>query len=312
VALRLYLPEHWAGDLARCAEVGVPFDECCYRPKWQLALEELDRVQAAGVQFGLALADAAYGMCREFRQGLTTRGLRWAVGVPATQQVYPADVGLVPPVPPEQRGRGRPRRRAIPATPSVAAAAMIDHLGPHPFRRVRWRLGTKGPLVEEFAAVRVRVADGATFGRGQRLPGDAAWLVCERRTTGERKYYLTNHPARASLRTLARAIKARWVCEQAHQQLKEELGLDHFEGRSWTGLHHHALLTMIAFAFLQHDRLTHLESRPQITPRRRGKNPGGARAAARAQPPGHPPPDARGAAAGPALSPLRHAYPAAA
>lgn len=89
----------------------------------------------------------------------------------------------------------------------------------------------------------------------QHLPGEEVWLVGEHRSTGERKYYLSNLPADTPLKKLAGAIKARWVCEQAHQQLKEELGLDHFEGRSWQGLHRHALMTMIAFAFLQARRL---------------------------------------------------------
>ena len=89
------------------------------------------------------------------------------------------------------------------------------------------------------------------------MPGDEeVWLIGERRATGERKYYAANLPADTPLMALATAIKARWVCEQAHQQLKEELGLDHFEGRSWTGLHRHALMTMIAYAFLQSRRLT--------------------------------------------------------
>src|SRR3546814_2629612 len=83
------------------------------------------------------------------------------------------------------------------------------------------------------------------------MPGDEVWIIGERRSTGERKYYISNMPAEASLKTLAAAVKARWICEQAHQQLKEELGLDHFEGRSWTGLHRHTLMTMIAYAFLQ-------------------------------------------------------------
>jgi len=87
------------------------------------------------------------------------------------------------------------------------------------------------------------------------MPGEEAWLIGEWRSSGERKYYLSNLAAKASLKTLAPAIKARWVCEQAHQQMKEELGLDHFEGRSWRGLHRHALMTMIAYAFLQHQRL---------------------------------------------------------
>ncbi len=91
--------------------------------------------------------------------------------------------------------------------------------------------------------------------RMQCMPGDEVWLVGERRSTGEQKYYVSNLPADATITTLAATIKARWVCEQAHQQLKEELGLDHFEGRSWTGLHRHALMTMIAYAFLQSRRL---------------------------------------------------------
>ena len=89
----------------------------------------------------------------------------------------------------------------------------------------------------------------------QHLPGEDVWVIGEHRSTGERKYYLSNLPADIPLKQLAGAIKARWVCEQAHQQLKEELGLDHFEGRSWTGLHRHALMTMIAYAFLQFRRL---------------------------------------------------------
>ncbi|GBR51741.1 hypothetical protein CSR02_04615 [Acetobacter pomorum] len=102
------------------------------------------------------------------------------------------------------------------------------------------------------------------------MPGNEAWLIGEHRSTGERKYYLSNLPADTSLRLLASAIKARWVCEQAHQQLKEELGLDHFEGRSWTGLHWHALMSMMAYAFLLSRRLTAVgrkkkSHRPTIT-----------------------------------------------
>ena len=114
-------------------------------------------------------------------------------------------------------------------------------------------------LRARFAAVRVRIADGPPQrirDKGQQhLPGDEAWLIGEHRMSGEKKYYLANLPANTDLRTLAATIKARWICEQAHQQMKEELGLDHFEGRSWQGLHRHALMTMIAYAFLQHRRL---------------------------------------------------------
>ena len=129
------------------------------------------------------------------------------------------------------------------------------------WKTVSWRSGTKGRLKARFAALRVRTADGPPqriWDKGQQhLPGDEAWLIGEQRASGDKKYYLANLPAATDLRTLAATIKARWICEQAHQQLKEELGLDHFEGRSWQGLHRHALMTMIAYAFLQHRRLAH-------------------------------------------------------
>jgi SRSO17 transposase len=198
------------------------------------------------------VADAGYGLSAPFRQGLGARGLQWAVGIPKQQKVYPNHVRLVFPI----AGRGRPRKRHIPDQLSAPAE---DVLATAKWRRVSWRKGTKGPLAASFAAVRVRIADGPPqriHDKGmQHMPGEEAWLVGERRASGERKYYLSNLPADADLKTLAAAIKARWVCEQAHQQLKEELGLDHFEGRSWHGLHRHALMTMIAYAYLQTRRL---------------------------------------------------------
>ena len=123
------------------------------------------------------------------------------------------------------------------------------------WRPIAWRRGTKAPLAAEFAALRVRVADGEAVRGGIHLPGEEVWLVGERRASGEVKCHLSNLPAGTSVERLVGLIKARWVCEQAHQQMKEELGLDHFEGRSWHGLHHHALMVMIALAFLQHLRL---------------------------------------------------------
>jgi SRSO17 transposase len=128
--------------------------------------------------------------------------------------------------------------------------------------------------------MRVQVADGPVAAGGQHLPGEEVWLIGEHRATGERKYYLSNLPAETSLETLAALIKARWACEQMHQQMKDELGLDHFEGRSWRGLHHHALLCQLAFAFLQHLRLGGKKRR----------QPSRARAAAPAKPARHSPP----------------------
>ncbi len=188
----------------------------------------------------------------EFRGGLAERRLPWAVGVLPTQKVYPADVTLAPP---ERKATGRPPKHPVPSAASVGTAELFAALPRAAFRTISWRRGTKGPLRGSFAALRVRVADGALVARARHLPGEEAWLVCERRTGGKGKYYLANPPADVPLGRLAALIKARWACEQAHQQLKEELGLDHFEGRSWRGLHHHALLCQLACAFLQHLRL---------------------------------------------------------
>ena len=139
--------------------------------------------------------------------------------------------------------------------PSEEPYPVEDVLAGAKWRRLSWRQGTKGALAARFAALRVRVGDGPVTRPWRHLPGVEVWLVGEWRGNGERKYYLSNLPPLTSLRALAAVIKARWVCEQAHQRLKQELGLGPFEGRSWTGLHRHALMTCIAFAYLQHRRL---------------------------------------------------------
>jgi SRSO17 transposase len=244
VGLRLFLPDEWGADPERCARAGVPEAMQTAQSKGEIALAELDRLRESGVRFGTVLADAGYGTSAAFRHGLDARGLQWAVGIAKNQKVYDAHVQLVPPV-----GRARkfvPDQEPRPVEQVLAALS---------WRRVTWRQGTKGALRARFAAVRVRVGDGPVWGNNQHLPGEEVWLVGEWRSSGERKDYLSNLPPRTSLRALVGAIKARWVCEQAHQQLKEELGLGHFEGRSWTGLHRHALMTCIAYAFLQHLRL---------------------------------------------------------
>ena len=297
VGLRLFLPESWSSDPVRLSGAGVPEDQRIYRTKPDIALAQIDRVRATGLRFGCVLADAGYGLSAPFRKALSERGLRWTVGIPFKQKVYPVDVAMIFPV----AGRGRPRKRHVPDAASMSAQAMLEAA---PWRKLSWRRGTKGRLQARFAARRVRVADGppqriGTMG-AQHLPGEEVWLIGELRSTGERKYYLSNLPAGTSLTRLAGAIKARWICEQAHQQLKEELGLDHFEGRSWTGLNRHALMTMIAYAFLQSRRLK------QAT--REKKNPGPATAAEPSSDPRGPPRHIRTAApnAMPALSPMAH------
>jgi SRSO17 transposase len=272
LALRLFLPEEWRRDAERWRAAGVPPERAAaHRTKPELALDEVDRLTAAGVTFGHVAADAAYGNSAAFRHGLSERRLTWAVGIAPPTQVYTADVALTPPRKPR---RGPPSPRPVPVPPHVAASTMLATAR---WRTVRWRAGTKGMLEGRFAMARVRVADGPADGDDDHLPGQPAWLVGEERRDGERRYYLTNHPAGTPRRTVIRAIKARWACEQAHQQLKEELGLDHFEGRSWAGLHHHALLTMICLAFLQYLRLS---SAPPAPPGRGKKTGARARPAA--------------------------------
>lgn len=252
VGLRLFLPKDWVVDPARMAKAGVPKGRQRALTKPEIAIEEIDRVIASGARFGCVLADSGYGSSGAFRQALSQRGLSWAVGLSRRQNVYRADTAEIFPV----AKTGRRRKYPIPDQPPICAQ---DMLASEPWRKVSWRRGTKGRLTCRFAACRVRIADGHRHrmhgNRVQAMPGEEVWLVGEKRSTGEEKYYVSNLPPETSLKVLAATIKARWICEQAHQQLKEELGLDHFEGRSWKGLHRHALMTMIAYAFLQSRRL---------------------------------------------------------
>ena len=252
IALRLFLPTEWTNDPDRCAAAGVPPQRQEPRTKGMIALGEIDRVLAAGVAPGVVVADAGYGKSAPFRHALTERGLLWAVGVPKNQKVYPPQVSVEWP---EAKPVGRPRKHPVATIERSTVEEYLAAQAKRCWRSVTWRRGTKGPLRAEFAAVRVKVADGPEDSQGRHLPGEEAWLVGERRADGTTKYYLSNLPADTRLVELARVIKAKWACEQAHEQLNQEVGLSHFEGRSWLGLHHHALLSMLAFCFLQLSRL---------------------------------------------------------
>ncbi|GCE90338.1 putative transposase [Komagataeibacter diospyri] len=226
LSFRLFLPDSWTENPARLKRAGVPLEHQGSRTKPEMAIEEIDRLCAAGVRFGCVLADAGYGLSAPFRQALSARNLCWAVGIPRHQKVCSTNVELVF----SARKRGPSRMHPVPDQQSVPAHKILETAT---WRRVRWRRGTKGGLAARFAAMRIRVADGPAQRIGgrtaQHMPGEEAWLIGEHRSTGERKYYLSNLSAGTSLRLLAAAIKARWVCEQAHKQLREELGLDHFE-----------------------------------------------------------------------------------
>lgn len=164
IGLRLFLPQSWADDPARRERAKVPAN-VKYQPKWRIALAEIDRVRAAGVRFGGVLADAGYGMGAEFRHGLTNRGLAWAVGVLSTQNVYPTDVRVAVPA---AAARGRRPVRPVASESPCSAASFIDQHAM--FRRITWRVGTKGPLAGDFAIVRVRPADGAQVKDGVTSP----------------------------------------------------------------------------------------------------------------------------------------------
>src|SRR4029077_16674776 len=186
VALRLFLPDSWTSDVSRLKHARVPIEHRTPRSKPEIALAEIDRAMAANVRFGCVLADAGYGLSAPFRQGLTERGLAWAVGIPRHLKVYPVGVKLIWPV----ATRGRPRKRHIPDILSMPAE---DILADAKWQTLSWRNGTKGKLEARFAAVRVRTADGPPQrikNKGQQhLPGDEAWLIGEHRMSGEKKYY---------------------------------------------------------------------------------------------------------------------------
>jgi SRSO17 transposase len=243
----LYLPQEWGGDRDRLDAAGVPRD-LGYRPKWQIALALLGRAKANGVR-GVVLADSAYGDNTEFRQALDDGGWPYCVGVSSTLKVVAADhdFGPVPPY----RGKGRPpsrpeKVRAGAESPSVKGWAQARA---GDFRRVTWREGTKGKLSSRFAAWRVRPAHRLSAGQE---PLAACWLVVEW-PEGEAeptKYFFSNLPPATSLRRLVRMAKGRWWVEHSYKELKDELGLDHFEGRGWRGWHHHVTLVLLAYAFL--------------------------------------------------------------
>ena len=249
IGLRLFLPESWDADKVRRKKCRIP-EEIWHQPKWKIALEEIDRVQSQGARFGDVLAEAGYGVCGDFRKGLSARGFLWTVGITPQMQVYPDEVEVLGV---ESNQHGRPRKHPSLSHKALSAREIIHTRGG--FRPITWRTGTKGPLRGQFSMLRVRIADGPEMAKGRCQPGTPAWLICEKRSDGELRYYFSNYPPETSRTALARTVKARWACEQPHQQMKQELGLNHYEGRSWLGLHHHCLLTMMAFCFLQTLRL---------------------------------------------------------
>ncbi len=256
LALRLYLPEGWTGDPERLDAARVPAGERAFKAKWQLALELLDEVRTEGLSHAVVLADAGYGAVTEFREGLEQRLERYIVGLLGEEVVLTEPPWWVPHVP---RGkRGRPSTRAYLAEDAPLPVAIHTVAESLERTTVCWREGSRGKLEAEFAWLRVWPAHRWQGGvPANALPDaqeSARWLLVEWRKDGTIKYALSNLPPDTTLEQAVGWWKERWQVERGYEQLKGELGLDHFEGRSWPGFHHHVAMTFLAYGFLALER----------------------------------------------------------
>lgn len=254
----LYLPEAWTSDAARRASARIPA-AVTFQEKWRLALTLLRRTRAAGVTLTAVVADAAYGDNSTLRRTLHRLQLPYALGISPTLTVFRGTPTLrVDPTQPPPRNR----RDGWPDRDPVGVRAISDALPPRTWRRVTWRNGTNPAWEADFAALRVTPA---TDWRQRRVAPEV-WLLCERGLgpTGRRRHYLIALPPTASLAQLVRLAHQRWAIEQHYQDLKSELGLDHFEGRSYPGWQHHMAISAVAYAFIQTERMRPREG-PRLT-----------------------------------------------
>jgi SRSO17 transposase len=251
VAWRLYLPEEWAEDEKRREKTGVP-KEISFQTKPQIALEQIRQAVEAGVPVAPVLADAAYGDDTKFREGVSELKLPYTVGVRGPTTVWPP--GKAPlPAKPGKRGRPAKYLRRDEKHQPVSVKQLAESLLPREWKTVTWREGEKKKLRSRFAAVRVRPAH-RDFERSE--PHAEQWLLIEW-PKGEReptKYWFSTEAADISRRELVKLAKHRWIIERDYQELKQELGLGHYEGRGWRGFHHHATLCIAAYGFLVAER----------------------------------------------------------
>jgi SRSO17 transposase len=220
LAFDLYLPTSWTDDPVRCAAAGIP-PTVPFREKWRIALAQIRSILRAGFTITGVVVDADYGANAAFRAGVERLGLAYGVAI-----------------------RGEAVFTVSSIAGPVSAIALADAASDNRWDTVTWGTGTAGPLTAQFCAFRVR----PTAGRGER------WLLCERSATDARKYYLLHLAATATLADLVALARSRWPIEQQYRELKDDLGLDHFEGRTYSGWHHHVVLTAVAFTFLQLER----------------------------------------------------------
>lgn len=248
LSMRLHLPDDWTNKLERLQAARVPEEHCVYKTKHEIALELLDQALAEGHQARFVTADAGYGGSESFRAALDERGLTYAVGVRGESVAFvKAPTWLLPGDPSLPNNQKNPR-----LAPHNPRPEPLEKIATRlRFRWITWREGTKSKLRGEFARCRVWPAKDWQDGKCCRTP--PVWLVVERRGK-ELRFHFSNLPADASFVALTRLLKSRWPVEQGYQQLKEELGIDHFEGRSWVGFHHHVCMAILAYGFLELER----------------------------------------------------------
>ena len=263
VAYRLYLPQEWTNDRDRLRKAGVP-EDIDFKTKHEIALEQLRWACKAGLLRGVGLLDAGYGNNSELRAAITTLELTYIAGILSNTTVWAPGTGPLPAR--KWSGRGRPtkllRRDARHQPVSVKELAL--GLSKRAWRTIAWREGTAEQLSSRFARVRVRAAR-RDFKRSESRPEE--WLLIEW-PKGEQeptKYWLSTLPQDIAFHRLVYCTKLRWRIERDYQELKQEVGLGHFEGRGWRGFHHHATLCIAAYGFLISERETIPPSRPRST-----------------------------------------------
>jgi len=252
IACRLYLPEEWAEDTERRAKTEVP-REVEFQTKPMIALDQIRAAVAANLDRGVILADAAYGINTEFREGLTELDLQYVVGVQSSMTVW--EPGKQP-LPAKSRGEiGRPPRllQRSPEHQPVSVKQLAMSLPSTTFKQITWRENGERKLQSRFAAVRIRPAH-RDYEKAEPHPEE--WLLIEwpRGEKEPARYWVSTLPPTTRLKALIKMAKHRWIIERDYEELKQELGLGHYEGRNWRGFHHHATLCIAAYGFLVAER----------------------------------------------------------
>jgi len=252
IAYSLYLPEVWASDKQRRKQAGIP-EQVEFQTKPQIALEQIRAAVKEDVSRGVVVADAGYGMDSKFRSGITELSLEYVLGVQSSTSVWKPGTEPLPPPPRKRMGRPPRLLRRTPTHQPVSAKELALALPAEAWKTLTWRQGTRQKLRSRFAAVRVRPAHRDYW---QTEPHAEEWLIIEwpKGEAEPSKYWLSTLPETAKLKDLIALAKQRWIIERDYQELKQELGLGHYEGRGWRGFHHHATLCIAAYGFLVAER----------------------------------------------------------